>query len=240
MLSPKMIYMDVIGMAEISAWDKFKTFVGGSVIATVVEIHSLLPDSILFGSIMLYFLTQHSPYGVFAIFMLESTLIHRLISWVAKNETGPSRIKDDPLKEVSCRAGFKTASYTPSRTFQNDPYPSYGVFSLASIIGYLGSIMVKYQPTLAEMNDSWTSRPLFAFICMTLVLIAFVLVRLYYCDSIGEVIVAAALGLGIGIAIYFQNKELFGMESLNFLGLPYMTSKDSAGKTIYVCQRIAP
>jgi hypothetical protein len=233
--------MAVLGMAattEVSAWDKFKTFMGGSVIATVAEIHSLLPDSILFGSIMLYFLTQHSPYGVFAIFMLESTLIHRLISWVAKNETGPSRIRDDPLKEISCRAGFKTASYTPKRTFQHDPYPSYGVFSLASIVGYLGSIMVKYQTTLTEMNDSWTSRPLFAFICMALVLIAFVIVRLYYCDSIGEVIVATALGLGIGIVIYFQNKELFGIESLNFLGLPYMTSKDSTGKTVYVCQRI--
>jgi hypothetical protein len=225
---------------DVGAWDKFKSMVGGTVIAVVAEMHSLLPDSILFGSILLYFLTQHSAYGVFSVFLMESMLLHHIVSWISKGSVGPSRPKDDLMQEVKCRAGYKTAQYTPKRIFQYDPYPSYGIYSLTAIIGYTGSAMYQYAPTLNEMKDSWTSRPFFAFLCMGLLLLAFILVRLYYCDAMGEVIVATLLGAAAGTVLYQLNKLVFGVESMNFLGLPYMASKDAAGKTIYACQRVTP
>ena len=34
---------------------------------------------------------------------------------------------------------------------------------------------------------------------------------------------------------YYVNKSVFGEESMNFLGLPYMVSKESQASPIYVC-----
>ena len=66
-------------MSESTVWDKFKGFMGGTVINTIVGIHMLIPDSILFGSLLLYFLTQNIAFGVFAVFVFETELIHKLI-----------------------------------------------------------------------------------------------------------------------------------------------------------------
>ena len=59
-----------------------------------------------------------------------------------------------------------------------------------------------------------------------------------------------ALGVGVGTAVFFAviagsiffslNKKVFGIESINFLGLPYMVSKESEGHPIYVCAADKP
>ena len=225
---------------EIGAWDKFKKIFIMPVISMVGEIHSLIPDSILFGSTLMYFLTQHSAYGVFAIFMIEVIIGHKILSWLSTGSTGPSRPKDDTLLDVSCRAGFKTPSYRPKRMFLHDPYPSYGMYSLSAIIAYFASAMMDYSLTLQNMDDSWKYRPFISYIFMGSVLILFFLVRLYMgCDVMGELCIAILAGIGIGFLMYRFNKTTFGIESMNFLGLPLMISKDSAGKSIYVCNPVS-
>jgi hypothetical protein len=37
--------------------------------------------------------------------------------------------------------------------------------------------------------------------------------------------------------IHDINKKLFGKESMNFLGLPYIVSKESKGDPIYICAK---
>jgi hypothetical protein len=66
-------------MEQPTVWSKFKDFMGGTVINTITEIHMLIPDSILFGSILMYFLTQNMSFGIFAIFIFETVISHRLI-----------------------------------------------------------------------------------------------------------------------------------------------------------------
>ena len=43
-----------------------------AILNPIVEIHSLMPDSILFGSLLLYLLTQNFAFGVFAVFIFEN------------------------------------------------------------------------------------------------------------------------------------------------------------------------
>jgi hypothetical protein len=217
-------------MSEPTVWTKFKDFMGGTVIRTVSEINQLMPDSILFGSLLLYFLTQNKAFGIFGIFIFETVLSHKLISWTSGQAVGPSRSVD-----IQCRTGFKTPQFKPERMFSHDSYPSYGVFSITAIATYLGLATGEFSSTLDAMGPEWSSRKTVAYTFIGLMLFTFILARLWSCDTIGEVIFAAALASITGVIFFYVNRAIFGAEAMNFLGLPYLVSKESQGSPIYVC-----
>jgi hypothetical protein len=198
----------------------------------IAEIHALMPDSIMFGSLLLYFLTQNIAFGVFAVFIFQNVLSHRLISWIFAQSVGSSQ-----PGTVGCRSGFKIARLDINRIFDHDPYPSYGIFSITSIATYLGLATKEFTPTLDAMGSvDWSSRSIAAYVCIGIVLALFVIVRLLVCtDTFGEMMIAMGLAIIVGIIFFFVNKKLFGLEALNFLGLPYLVSKEEKGAPIYVC-----
>ena len=49
---------------------------GSFIVSPIADIYSLMPDSLLFGSLVLYFLTQNLSFGVFAIFIFETVVFH--------------------------------------------------------------------------------------------------------------------------------------------------------------------
>jgi hypothetical protein len=215
---------------EPTLWTKFKDFMGGTVIKTITEIHMLMPDSILFGSLLMYFLTQNMAFGIFTIFIFETVLSHKLISWVASQSVGSSRSVD-----LQCRSGYKTPQFSPQRMFSHEPYPSYGIFAITSIATYLGLATKEFSSTLQAMGPEWQSRSTVAYTFIALVLAAFIAARMWSCDSMGEVVVAFTMAIITGAIFYIINKSVFGTEAMNFLGLPYMVSKESQGSPIYVC-----
>jgi hypothetical protein len=212
-------------------WSRFKGFMGGTVISSINEIYSLIPDSILFGSILLYFLTQNISFGVFAVFIFETIISHRLISWMFTQTSGPSRPVD-----IKCRTGYKTPRFDLQRMFSHQNYPSYGVFSLTSIGAYLALAMSEFSNTLDAMGAEWSSRKTVAYVFMPLVLIGFIITRWYSnCEPISEIMIAFILALVVAILFFHINRSIFGQEAMNFLGLPYIVSKESEGAPIYVC-----
>lgn len=215
---------------EPTVWNKFKDFMGGTVIKTITEINTLMPDSILFGSLLMYFLTQNMAFGIFSFFIFETVLSHKLISWVSSQAVGSSRSVD-----VQCRSGFKTAQFNPERMFSHDQYPSYGVYAITSIATYLGLATAEFSSTLNAMGPEWSSRSTVAYTFIGLVLVAFITARLWSCDSMGEVIMAFTMAIVVASIFFTINKAIFGEEAMNFLGLPYMVSKESSGAPIYVC-----
>ena len=215
---------------ESTVWDKVKNFMGGTVIRAITEINMLMPDSILFGSLLMYFLTQNMAFGIFSFFIFETVLSHKLISWVSSQAVGPSRSID-----IKCRPGFKTAQFSPQRIFSHDSYPSYAIFSVTSIATYLGLATGEFSNTLNAMGPEWQSRSTVAYIFIALVLVAFIAARLWSCDSMGEVLAAFTMAIVTGTIFFSINKAIFGKEAMNFLGLPYMVSKESTGSPIYVC-----
>jgi hypothetical protein len=217
-------------MSEQTVWGKFKAFMGGTVISTIGEINALIPDSILFGSLLLYVLTQNVAFGVFAVFIFETALSHRLISWVSSQSVGPSRSVD-----LSCRAGFKTPQFAAQRIFSHDSYPSYSIFSISAIATYLLLATKEFSNTLQAMGPEWQSRGKVAYAFIALVVAAFAIVRLIRCDSLAEVLIAFCLAIIVGATFFYVNKSIFGEEAMNFLGLPYIVSKESQGAPIYIC-----
>ena len=218
--------------SDSEVWKGVKVIIN-AVISTTNEIYRLIPDSILFGSILLYFLTQNIAFGIFAVFIFETVLSHRFIGWMFSQTVGSSRSSD-----IKCHTGYRTPRFDVQRMFLHEPYPSYGVFSITAIGTYLGLAMSEFSSTLKAMGSEWESRSTVAYILIAIVTLAFTIVRKMGCDdNISEILIAAVLAIIVGLLFFYVNRALFGKESMNFLGLPYMVSKDSQGSPIYVCAK---
>ena len=220
---------------------KIKDFMGGTMFRTVAEMYNLMPDSVLFGCFVLYFLTQNLAYGIFSAFIIELTLSHRLIAWMSVQMFGPPAIQ----KPIACRAGYKTPQMDISRMFNHDPYPSYGIFSIVSMASYLGFATNASSVALESMGENWKTRSMIAYLFMGMIVGTFILARIFLSgcdDTLGEIIIAAALAVIVGYVFFYINKSLFGMESMNFLGLPVLASKgiDSNGNPsdVYICAAV--
>jgi hypothetical protein len=118
------------------------------------------------------------------------------------------------------------------------------MFSITSIGTYLALAMLEFSKTLNAMDQStdqnktsqeWASRCTFAYSFIIMILLIFMLFRWNSCESIGELSIAVVLALITGILFFNINKTTFGEESMNFLGLPFLVSKESQGSPIYIC-----
>jgi len=212
---------------------------------SVYQIHRLMPDSILFGSLLLYFLTKNKAFGVFSVFIFETVLSHKLVSW------GISNMKGKVIQEfnIKCRMGYKTPTFNYKRMFSHDPYPSYGIFSITSIGTYLALAMNEFSDTLNEMDKSvkeantpgmvnplWHTRCKISYFFILVVIVSIIGVRYMMCkESVNEIIMAFIFAVITGILFFYLNRTIFGKEAMNFLGLPYMVTKQSQGSPIYVC-----
>jgi hypothetical protein len=205
---------------------------GGSIAKVTAEIHSMMPDSLLFGSFLLYVLTQHVPFGVFALFVLELILSHKLVGWVMAQSVGSLPVGEQP---TACRMGYKIGRMDFRRLFSHSPYPSFGMFSIMGVVTYLGRSMFTFSETLDAMGPVWASRKIVAMIFSICLILVVAGGRLYGCESPGEIVLAAALGVGAGLLLYSLHLSIFGEKGMNFLGLPYLVTKESQGSPIYVC-----
>jgi membrane-associated phospholipid phosphatase len=209
---------------------------GGSVAKVTTEIHSMMPDSLLFGSFLLYVLTQHAPFGVFALFVLELILSHKLVGWVMAQSVGAPPPEKGKEPSAACRMGYKIGRMDFRRLFSHDSYPSFAMFSTMGVVAYLSRSMLTFSETLDAMGPVWASRKTVAMIFAICLVLAVVGGRIYSgCESPGEIVLGGVLGVGAGILLYSLHLSVFGEQGMNFLGLPYLVTKESQGTPIYVC-----
>ena len=219
-------------------WSKFTSFMKNTAPEPFIEIHRLMPDSILFGSILLYFLTHNYAFGIFSIFICEIIGTHKLISWISTEAVGPAKL--DTEKFLKCYSGYKSARYDYKKIFSRNSFPSYGMFSITSIGVYLALAMLEFSNTLNAMDQTtrdqnWSSRSIVAYSLILSVITVYMIVRWISCESIGELSIAIILAIVTGLLFFYINKAIFGEEAMNFLGLPYLVSKESQGAPIYIC-----
>jgi len=209
-------------------------FFTNAILSPIVELYSLMPDSILFGSLLLYVITQNLSYGIFSFFIFETILSHRLLSWIMTQIFGPPSRSADP--NIKCRAGFKTPQLDVQRIFMHNQYPSYAIYSITSIGTYLGLSTYQFSDTFEAMGSEWTGRSKTAYIFIGAVILTFILARLYACEeSASEISIAFLFAIVLGFAFFKLNIAMFGEEAINFLGLPYLSEKAKNGSPIYVC-----
>ena len=205
---------------------------GGSIANATAEIHRMMPDSLLFGSFLLYVLTQHAPFGVFALFVLELILSHKLIGWVMAQSAGATPDQGSS----ACHMGYKIGRMDFRRLFSHASYPSFAMFSTMGVVAYLGRSMLTFSETLDAMGPVWASRKIAASVFIICLVLTVIGGRIYSgCEPTGEIFLGGVLGVAAGILLYSLHVSLFGERSMNFLGLPYLVTKESQGTPIYVC-----
>ena len=204
--------------------------------SSINEITRLFPDSILFGSLFLYILTQTLPYGVFAIFLFETSLVHKLISYVFDKSVGKTPLSNN----AACLPGFQTPRIEFERVFMNSTYPSVSMFFLGSVITYLCFAINTFQETLKTMDGSgghdWSVRYTFSLVFSILLGLIMIFARWWSsCTPPTEIAIAVGLGILTGYCLYMVNSSMFGAEGMNFLGLPFLVDKNTQGVPLYVC-----
>lgn len=211
---------------------------GGTVVRAIGEMYNMMPDSVLFGSLLLYFLTLNKSYGIFSAFIIELTLSHRLIAWIIAQSVGAP----DKAKPIACRSGYKTPQMDVERMFNHEPYPSYGIFAIVSMATYLGFANSEFSSVADASGDNRKAQQTVAYTFMGLVVGTFILARMFLSncdDTFGEILMAAGLAVVVGYLFFYLNKTIFGAESMNFLGLPYLAPNgvDANGNpsAAYIC-----
>lgn len=196
------------------------------------ELVQIFPDSIQFGSLLLYLLTQNYTFGILTLFTFEVSLFHKLVSFVIKGASGPQSVSTD----LRCRPGFRGTRLEFERTYMNNTYPSIQIFFLGALAVYLTMANYLFKETLDTMGPIWSGRLVFGIVFLALTsLFMFLYQLLRGCDTMMGIFVALLFGSIGGAMFYFINYQVFGAEAMNFLGLPYIVNKADQGSPIYVC-----
>ena len=93
----------------------------GPITDFAMELFRTAPDAIQFGSLALYLLTQNYTFGIFTLFTFETTLFHKVISFIFKGAGGEPGAGGS--KEARCRSGFRSPRFEFERRFMGDTYP---------------------------------------------------------------------------------------------------------------------
>lgn len=199
------------------------------------ELVQLFPDSVQFGSLLLYLLTQNYTFGIFTIFTLEVGLLQKLIGYVIKGANGPQAARL-PSQAPQCRPGFRGARMDFERAAQLNTSPSTSMFFLGAIAIYLTMANYLFKETLDTMGPIWSGRLVFGIVFLVLMSLFMIAYQLFRgCDTLMGIFVALLFGSIAGGILYFVNYNVFGAEAMNFLGLPSIVNKADQGASIYVC-----
>ena len=221
---------DDLGVAPDGSFMGFYKLVINPAKNSLSEMGRLFPDSILFGTLLLYVITQHLPYGVFGIFLLETSLAHRLINFFI----GTITTMEPGKKDANCRPGFHRGRLEFERTIDYTSYPSVPVFFTGAVATYLYGALITFTETLKTMGPDCEIRMATAAVFIAISVMAFVYTKME-CHSITELSIALGTGVIVGGIFYYINYKVFGVEGINFLGLPYLIDKTSTNNPLYVC-----
>lgn len=223
-------------MANRNVFEKIQDAVLVPYFNTIVEIQRLFPDSILFGSIVLYITTMNSVFGYFAVFLLEVFVSHKLLSSLITKIWGPMISESSSGDTAVCYPGFRGARKAVERITRFNEYPSISVTTLSAIAMYILSSMIKFNDTLKAMGPEWNTRFGFSVAFIMIICLATFLFRWWMmCEGFSEIGLGILCGIVIGVSFFFANIALFGNESVNFLGLPYLVNKSDQGSDMYIC-----
>ena len=143
-----------------------------SIVNVIMQLYATIPDSILFGSIILYIVTLSKAYGVFALFIIELIASHKFLSWLIKGTVGPS----SGPQNTQCASGYKLARLNYTQIMPTHQYPSYGIFSIAAIATYLGLSTYEFYDVMESKGPQWKYRAAIAGVFIIAILLLCIIV----------------------------------------------------------------
>jgi hypothetical protein len=204
------------------------------------EIIRLIPDGLFVGTGLFALLSQNYPVAVFFGTIFEILLItlglQSLFGYISLPDVFPTPQAMSP----KCISGFQSPTVQTMSVFFNmaikSAYPSPPIFVFTAASMYVISSMQQFIPEIQELGPGFSTRfYLGIFFTCLLILVISVNRLLNRCDTWGIIAFSILTGLGLGIVLAYQNKTLFGKESINIMGIPVFQNTTADGKPIYIC-----
>lgn len=208
----------------------------------ITEQIRLLPDSILYGSLILALVTQSYSLAIFAVSLLEAGLVgtglRNLVSYMDLMRSAPE-ISPDPSV---CNSSY----YSPTveyllhfgPTSIQSAYPSFPIYFLATACSYVISSLYMQKQELEALGPSYAARYYMGIFASFLLLITVTSYRMAYgCERVGVVLLTLFTGFLVGGLIMFQMNQLLGRNAINLTGVPLLRERTRDGKPLYVCPK---
>jgi len=206
------------------------------------EIVRLIPDGLFVGSGIFSLFSQN--YAVFMLFLtvFEILLItlglQSLFGYISLPDVLPNAAAVSP----KCLSGFQSPTVQTMSVFFNiavrSAFPSPPIFVFTAASMYVIMAMQEFIPEIQELGPGFSTRFYLGIIFTCLLILIFSIHRLLNkCDSWGILTMSILVGLLTGFLLAYQNKTLFGKESINIMGIPVFRNVTADGKPIYICPK---
>ena len=213
----------------------------GSLTKSLGAVFMSLPDSLYIGTFLLSVIFQSFPMFMSFITLIELSVMRLLIGLVASymspefsvSIAGPPK---DPRCKPGVRYGLMDSILGAASRKYNISFPSENIFILGGLGSYIVSSIYAMRDTLLQLGPEWEARMYISIAVFLLGAILYIIHQVTFgCDSIGSLLASTFMAILAGLIISFQNNSLFGKESINILGLPYLDDRMETGSPIVVC-----
>ena len=196
--------------------------------SAIKEIALLLPDSLFYGSFLLGIGTLSIQHILFFFSLLES-----LLAWNGLNKLFGFILGNTP---VTCVSKFQSLIYGDIFQSPSANNVSYGVYILTIAASYFIQSIYSLESELEVLDTKHTT--VYTISTLFVIPLLYSLFRLWFaCDSLSSVFLALFFGGLLGTLIQYQNVNLFGRESINFLGIPLLRNMAANGQPLYICTK---
>jgi hypothetical protein len=208
--------------------------------ANAQELLRVLPDSVIFGSILLALVTQSYSTTIFAGSMVEASVVasglRGLFSYLDLFHLGPVSATDPGL----CVSGYVTPTLETLTYFGRESIdasmPSFPSFFVATAAAYVVGSMYTQKQELEALGPAYSSRFYIALFASFLLLLIQSVYRLATgCEGVGTLIMSMFFGFICGGLLVYQNNSLFGRDATNLTGIPLLRERTRDKKPLYVC-----
>lgn len=199
-----------------------------------------LPDSLYIGTLLLSVIFQSFPMFMTFITLIELSVMRLLIGLTASYMSPDFSVSISTPKDPRCKPGVRyglmdSILSAASRKY-NISFPSENIFILGGLGSYIVSSIYSMRDTLIQLGPEWEARMYISMAVFLLGAILYIIHQVAFgCDSIGSLLISTLMAILAGLLISFQNNNLFGKESINILGLPYLDDRMETGSPIVVC-----
>jgi hypothetical protein len=212
-------------------------------VPVMLEMIRVFPDALFWGVGIIAMATLSFSFSIFFASLLEGVAIYHLIK-IVNNHLGiveTSRKTGAP--DRTCKLGLGgVSSLSVMQGFEPHkiPFPSSHTFILSFIATYILSVIITFKDELDILGptygESYTSRIYFSTAAFTIMMFLAMTYRLFFeCDSFSVILISFILGtLGAALVVQ-QNLLLFGLDSLNLLGVPILRKRTADGDDLLVC-----
>lgn len=220
--------------------DVASKYLNATLLPLVNETLRVLPDSILFGSLLMTLMTQSFSMAMFALAMFETAIIggglRKLLSYIDLFHTLPPAGSGIAACYPAVFAPTLETIMTFGKSAVESSFPSLPVFYVSSASAYVVGSMWAQQKELQALGPGYASRFYVSIFASVFLLFAMATYRIAFgCDTAGIVLVSLLLGFVFGGLIFYQNMYLFGRDATNLTGIPLLKDRTRDGKPLYVC-----